>query len=132
MKTFVLLSYNSNSIICRIKAETRDEAIEIFNEMGYYQDDYFTQTLEDYNNMILKQSNKCAICGISPLWNNKELVFIVDHIDGNAANNKRDNLRCICPTVIVNQILINLKIKIVQEIIIENTDIDKIKYASVV
>ena len=44
-----------------------------------------------------EQNNKCAICGISPEWNGKALVFIIDHIDGHASNNRRDNLRCICP-----------------------------------
>lgn len=31
------------------------------------------------------------------MWNNKELKFILDHIDGNASNSCRENLRLICP-----------------------------------
>lgn len=47
--------------------------------------------------ILAEQDNKCAICGNPPEWNNKPLVFVLDHIDGHASNNTRANLRLICP-----------------------------------
>ena len=47
---------------------------------------------------ILEEQNKCCdICKLNNEWNEKNLVFTMDHIDGNASNNKRINLRLICP-----------------------------------
>ena len=45
---------------------------------------------------IYHNEYKCSICGISK-WNEKELVLILDHIDGNPDNNNPNNLRMVCP-----------------------------------
>lgn len=53
---------------------------------------------KSFKKFILKeQNNKCSMCNCETIHNNKELVFILDHIDGNAANNTRENLRLVCP-----------------------------------
>lgn len=41
--------------------------------------------------------NECNICGMKPMWRGKELVLILDHIDGDASNNVESNLRFVCP-----------------------------------
>jgi DNA-directed RNA polymerase subunit RPC12/RpoP len=46
--------------------------------------------------IMKEQENRCRICGILPLWNNSPLNFILDHIDGDPTNHKRNNLRMIC------------------------------------
>jgi hypothetical protein len=40
--------------------------------------------------------NKCSDCGIKE-WNGKEIVFELEHKDGNSENNALKNLCLICP-----------------------------------
>lgn len=42
-------------------------------------------------------SYRCAICGQLPVWQDKPLTLILDHIDGNNRNGELTNLRWVCP-----------------------------------
>ena len=43
-----------------------------------------------------KLINKCTICKMDPIWNNKPLVLQLDHINGDYSNNSIENLRLLC------------------------------------
>lgn len=41
--------------------------------------------------------NKCAICNMEPIWNNKPITLQLDHINGINTDNNLENLRLLCP-----------------------------------
>jgi 5-methylcytosine-specific restriction endonuclease McrA len=50
-----------------------------------------------HERVLLEQGGICKECGLGQTWNGKPLVFQLDHANGDNKDNRRENLRMICP-----------------------------------
>lgn len=97
-----LIYGNEKQIYCSIKCQKEYQSKIKYKNYLEHQEEFVKKEIS-YNWLkpfILKeQNNECGIegCHCGTEWNGKELHFVLDHIDGDATNNKRENLRLVCP-----------------------------------
>ena len=72
---------------------TRAPLSEIMKEKSTYSRYWLKQRL--IKDGILK--NQCSICNVLPVWLDKPLVLILDHINGIRDDHRKENLRFVCP-----------------------------------
>ena len=94
----LLSGHITNYCYNHLKEKQRAEKLEKWlntGDSGYSVSSTIRGCIREY--IMKDQNNRCAICQMEAVWNGKEIRFVMDHIDGDASNSKRENLRLICP-----------------------------------
>lgn len=102
-------SYHSGTSYGKIKSRINELNIDISHfykiekinrnpDNIFIKDSTVTQsTLRRYYKKGNYTSYICSICGQKPIWQNKELTLILDHINGENRDDRLENLRWVCP-----------------------------------
>lgn len=92
-------AYNMSGKYCSNKCQMEYQSKQKYQRYLTHPEEYEGQSNMSWvkKYILEEQEHKCAICGCADTWNDKPLVFILDHIDGHANNNIRTNLRLVCP-----------------------------------
>jgi hypothetical protein len=72
---------NHTADACSWRPGSTPQSVVARPTQGHYVRDYLYE----------QQEGCCAICGIGDKWNGVTLALIVDHINGDASNNRRAN-----------------------------------------
>jgi hypothetical protein len=80
---------------CEVEYKTNKKYKHYLNNQDEYEKIVDVKFLKRH--ILREQNNCCEICEMKNEWNDKLIVFILDHINGDASNNRRENLRLICP-----------------------------------
>lgn len=92
---------NQNDLYCSHKCystarwQTKVNQIEstgIIHNKGIY---HSSKSAKKYISEL--NGPNCSVCNQEPLWNDKELIMILDHINGIPDDWRPENLRLVCP-----------------------------------